>query len=199
MVNSQFQTILPNKITPLRSHNHHKGNRLWFRSDKNQYLCHCQDIYWRQNAIGKACKLALIFRNSKILTARRQSDELGDFMKPGFPNNCWGPTLLKNQVTGNHSHSKLRFPSGQKTSCWSPPNHVFFLGGSVAKGCHCYAESQKPRQRVSNADRKVFANPESFCDKLIIDWRISGYFAMDDLDVCLNNLESFRMILKVSW
>ena len=30
------------------------------------------------------------------------------------------------------------------------------------------AESQKPRQRVSNADRKVFANPESFCNKLII-------------------------------
>ena len=29
-------------------------------------------------------------------------------------------------------------------------------------------ESQKPRQRVSNADRKVFANPESFCDKFII-------------------------------
>ena len=30
------------------------------------------------------------------------------------------------------------------------------------------AESQKPRQRVSNADRKVFANPESFCVKFII-------------------------------
>ena len=30
------------------------------------------------------------------------------------------------------------------------------------------AESQKPCQRVSNADRKVFANPESFCDKFII-------------------------------
>ena len=30
------------------------------------------------------------------------------------------------------------------------------------------AESQKPRQRVSNADRKVFANLESFCDKFII-------------------------------
>ena len=29
-------------------------------------------------------------------------------------------------------------------------------------------ESEKPRQRVSNADRKVFANPESFCNKLII-------------------------------
>ena len=30
------------------------------------------------------------------------------------------------------------------------------------------AESQKPFQRISNADRKVFANPESFCDMLII-------------------------------
>ena len=29
-------------------------------------------------------------------------------------------------------------------------------------------ESEKPRQRVSNADRKVFANPESFCNKLMI-------------------------------
>ena len=34
---------------------------------------------------------------------------------------------------------------------------------------YSHAESQKPRQRVSNADRKVFANPESFCDKFIID------------------------------
>ena len=30
------------------------------------------------------------------------------------------------------------------------------------------SESQKPRQRVSNADRKVFVNPESFWDMLII-------------------------------
>ena len=30
------------------------------------------------------------------------------------------------------------------------------------------AESEKPCQRVSNADRKVFANPESFCNMLII-------------------------------
>ena len=29
-------------------------------------------------------------------------------------------------------------------------------------------ESEKPRQRVSNADRKVFANPECFCNKPII-------------------------------
>ena len=28
-------------------------------------------------------------------------------------------------------------------------------------------ESEKPRQRVSNADQKVFANPESFCDMFI--------------------------------
>ena len=30
------------------------------------------------------------------------------------------------------------------------------------------SESEKPSQRVSNADRKVFANPESFCNMLII-------------------------------
>ena len=36
----------------------------------------------------------------------------------------------------------------------------------VVKGME--AESEKPRQRVSNADRKVFANPESFCNKFII-------------------------------
>ena len=30
------------------------------------------------------------------------------------------------------------------------------------------AESQKPCQHVSNADRKVFKNPESFCNRLII-------------------------------
>ena len=30
------------------------------------------------------------------------------------------------------------------------------------------------RQRVSNADRKIFVNPESFCDMLFIGWRIFG-------------------------
>ena len=30
------------------------------------------------------------------------------------------------------------------------------------------AESEKHRHHVSNADRKVFANPESFCDKFIM-------------------------------
>ena len=34
-------------------------------------------------------------------------------------------------------------------------------------GLECL-ESEKPRQRVSNADRKVFANLESFCNQLII-------------------------------
>ena len=46
-----------------------------------------------------------------------------------------------------------------------------------------WTESQKPRQRVSNADRKVFANPESFCDKFIIGWRISGYFAIQNIQI----------------
>ena len=34
--------------------------------------------------------------------------------------------------------------------------------------CSSSSESEKPCQRVSNADRKVFANPESFCGKFII-------------------------------
>ena len=46
-----------------------------------------------------------------------------------------------------------------------------------------HPESEKPLQRVSNADRKVFANPESFCDKFIIGWRISGYFAIQNIQI----------------
>ena len=42
------------------------------------------------------------------------------------------------------------------------------LPGRFARLLLSWPESQKPRQRVSNADRKVFANPESFCDKFII-------------------------------
>ena len=65
-------------------------------------------------------------------------------------------------------------------------------------------KSQKPRQRVSNHDRKVFANPESFCDKFIIGWRISGYFAIQNIQIICNesgwtgkfpdNLKSVRII-----
>ena len=46
-----------------------------------------------------------------------------------------------------------------------------------------WPESEKPRQHVSNADRKVFANPESFCNKFIIGWRISGYFAIWNIQI----------------
>ena len=70
------------------------------------------------------------------------------------------------------------------------------------------ADSQKPRQRVSNADRKVFANPESFCDKFIIGWRISGYFAIQNIQIICkvsgwtgkfpDYLNSVRMNWKVS-
>ena len=68
----------------------------------------------------------------------------------------------------------------------------------------CPSESQKPRQRVSNADQKVFANPESFCDKFIIGWRISGYFAIQNIQIICkvsgwtgkfpDNLKSVRII-----
>ena len=34
-------------------------------------------------------------------------------------------------------------------------------------------ESEKSRQRVSNADQNIFANPKSFCDMFIIGWRLS--------------------------
>ena len=66
------------------------------------------------------------------------------------------------------------------------------------------SESQKPCQRVSNADQKVFANPESFCDKFIIGWRISGYFAIQNIQIICkvsgwtgkfpDNLKSVRII-----
>ena len=61
--------------------------------------------------------------------------------------------------------------------------NVLFPMGIARKGGGEGAESQKPRQRVSNADRKVFANPESFCDKFIIGWRISGYFAIQNIQI----------------
>ena len=41
-------------------------------------------------------------------------------------------------------------------------------GGPGGQSYLGHPESEKPCQRVSNADRKVFANPESFCDMLII-------------------------------
>ena len=55
-----------------------------------------------------------------------------------------------------------------------------------------YPESEKACQRVSNADRKVFANPESFCNKLIICWRISGYFGK-----CPDTIQNIHIICKV--
>ena len=46
--------------------------------------------------------------------------------------------------------------------------HFFTNIKAIKRANRKMTESQKPRQRVSNADRKVFANPESFCDKFII-------------------------------
>ena len=68
-------------------------------------------------------------------------------------------------------------------------------------------ESQKPRQRVSNADQKVFANPEIFRDKFIIDLRIPGYLAIQNIQIICkvsgwtgkfpDNLKSVRIIKKM--
>ena len=58
-----------------------------------------------------------------------------------------------------------------------------------------FTESQKPRQRVSNADRKVFANPESFCD--------NGHYWLKNFRILCttkypDNMQSVRMNWKVS-
>ena len=45
---------------------------------------------------------------------------------------------------------------------------LFLNKGAILPPMTWPPESQKSRQRVSNADLKVFANPESFCDKFII-------------------------------
>ena len=72
-------------------------------------------------------------------------------------------------------------------------HRVSLLSSSSAKNALALAsESEKPRQRVSNADRKVFANPESFCNKLIICWRISGYFGK-----CPDTIQNIQIICKV--
>ena len=55
---------------------------------------------------------------------------------------------------------------------------------------HCLQSHKNP---VSNADRKVFTNPESFCKKLIIGWRISGYFG-----TCPDTIQNIQIIYEVS-
>ena len=53
-------------------------------------------------------------------------------------------------------------------------------------------ESEKARQRVSNDDRKVFANPDDLKSVRMI-WKVSGWS-----EKCPNNLKSARMICKAS-
>ena len=54
--------------------------------------------------------------------------------------------------------------------------------------CGAGTESQKPRQRVSNADRKVFANPEKFAT--------SSLLAEEFLDT-LQKTQNIQIICKV--
>ena len=67
----------------------------------------------------------------------------------------------------------------------------FFGSSSILLVTCLRPESENPRQRVSNADRKVFENPERFC-KLIIGWRISGYFRK-----CPDTIQNIQVICSV--
>ena len=63
-----------------------------------------------------------------------------------------------------------------------------------------HPESEKPCQRVSNADRKVFANPESICDMFIIGWSI--IWIIWKMSGCYTKypkkMQSVQMIWKLS-
>ena len=77
----------------------------------------------------------------------------------------------------DHSNSKLH---QSDKYAW----HYYF---EIELVCTCILhnckspESEKPRQRVSNANQKGIANPKSFCNKFITGWRISGYFAIQNI------------------
>ena len=88
-------------------------------------------------------------------------------------------------------------PSRDRSSCEvlsNPPFSYDTFDLTLSELLDLWPESEKPRQRVSNADRNIFADPESFWDKFIIGWRISGYFAIQSIQIIC----SVRMIWKVS-
>ena len=73
--------------------------------------------------------------------------------------------------TGSHQlydHFQVQQLTTHRVNQVGPLCTITLLHFTVQSLSRTTAESQKPRQRVSNADRKVFANPESFCDKFII-------------------------------
>ena len=82
----------------------------------------------------------------------------------------WGPSLFKNQVTGTHFVLKLRFPLGQKPSCWSPKNHMFFLVGLSQKAATArpWFLWNLPFRRTilssNNWNGSTFSCPFSRCD-----------------------------------
>merc|ERR1712004_698397 len=78
----------------------------------------------------------------------------------------------------------LRYTLASSCILWHTLAYSGILWHTLAYFCILWdTESRKPRQRVSNADRKVFANTESFCDKFIIGCRISGYFAIQNIQI----------------
>ena len=70
-------------------------------------------------------------------------------------------TFAANKVSAtSRSESKDKLVSGRQF------NAMIVLRSDTNRNGE--PESEKPCQRVSNVDRKVFANPESFCNMLII-------------------------------
>ena len=57
-----------------------------------------------------------------------------------------------------------------------------------------WGDNQSQKNPISaSVFRKVFAKPKSFCNKLIIGLRISGYFGK-----CTDTMQNIQIICKVS-
>ena len=148
----------------------------------------CCQNFW-QKAFRGLYKFAIIFLNMS-LTPRP--------LLNNFKNCNFGTSrlLLGKEMVSQH-FSTLGGWTMRKIQLEEPSSWTFFILAliqpittgfwifppSYRKRRKNIPESQKPRQRVSNADWKVFANPERFCDKFIIGWRISGYFAKQNIQI----------------
>ena len=88
------------------------------------------------------------------------------------------PRTLLHKILSEPPQSKITAP-------WKPIDQTQVIL-RWDKMVYWQTESQKPRQRVSNADRKVFANPESFATSSLL----AGEFP--------NILGNIRMLYKIS-
>ena len=116
--------------------------------------------------------------------------------------------------TGNQNPMKagcwIQQDYERSTSCCvigGPGGSFSFQTWKCRKGkVHCIISHKNPVSALAMLTgkffqiRKFFANPESFWNKLIIGWRISGYSGKspDTLQKYPNNMQSVRMNWKVS-